>query len=111
MPDPSVAWSIYGSSQLTWYGASYHCLTLAKGGKKGWRKPTVEVLAILVDPTQKLALPSGHPFENVQLSIYWSASAHALGATYAWAVNFSYGGVGSIDKSGNNYVWCVRGGA
>jgi hypothetical protein len=62
------------------------------------------------------ALPSGHPFSNIQSYDYWSATTNASLATFAWGVSFYYGVVASIDgpgnvaKAANNYVWCVRGG-
>ena len=45
------------------------------GGRKGWRLPTVEELASLVDPTKlNPSLPSGHYFTNVQSGFYWSST-------------------------------------
>ena len=86
------------------------CLLKEVGGRKGWRLPTVEELASLVDTTQSNpALPSGHPFANVQSSFYWSSPTYYVGSA-VWGVWFSDGGVNVYDKSDNNYVWCVRGG-
>lgn len=95
-----------------WYDAFYHCLNLRKGGKKGWRMPTIEELASLIDPNQaNPALPSGHPFVNVHSSVYWSATNNASIATLAWAADFSNGYVVNYyAKSNSLYVWCVRGG-
>jgi hypothetical protein len=71
-------------------------------------------LASLVDQTQSSpALPSGHPFSNVQSILYWSATTDASDTSKAWGVGFTNGGVGSADKSDVNnmkHVWCVRGG-
>jgi hypothetical protein len=100
------------TSTENWGNASYHCLNLAKGGKKGWRLPTVDELTSLVDPTQSNpALPAGHPFSDVQSSDYWSATTNANNATNVWAANFNDGNVDNNDKSNTHYVWCVRGGA
>ena len=41
------------------------------GGTKGWRLPSVAELASLVDPANSNpALPTGHPFSNVQSPFY-----------------------------------------
>lgn len=48
---------------------------------------------------------------SVQSSNYWSATTNANNTTNAWNVNFNNGNVNNNDKTNNNYVWCVRGGA
>lgn len=94
----------------TWSEAIYHCdATLHVGGRKGWRLPTIEQFASLVDVTQSNpSLPSGHPFSYVQSDLYWSASAYST--TSAWYLNFNYGSIGGNGKTALNYAWCVRGG-
>lgn len=100
---------------LNWYDALAHCNTLAKGGRLGWRLPTLQELASLVDisvPAPGPALPIGHPFSNVALDLYWSATTDATDTSHAWIVFFSVG-VGVVfdqKKSYAGYVWCVRGG-
>ena len=92
-------------------GAHAACITQNIGGRLGWRLPTIQELASLVDQTQSNpALTSGHPFSNVQLdACYRSASI----AAPFWSVFFSNnGGVFQGDCSGGlgGYHWCVRGG-
>jgi hypothetical protein len=90
-----------------------YCFTKKVGGRKGWRLPTIEELATLVDDTQSNpALPSGHPFSNVQSSSwYWPSTTVANGTTKAWVVKFGSGSVSYSDKYRDDYfVWCVRGG-
>ena len=100
----------------TWIGALTHCFTKKVGGRKGWRAPTIEELATLVDDTQgPPTLPSGHPFDTnaVQSSFYWSSTTDAGVTAGAWVVDFSNGGVssGGFDKGvPSGFVWCVRGG-
>lgn len=100
------------TTTMNWYSAIFHCYNMNVGGRKGWRLPTVEELASLVDTTQNNpALPAGHPFINVQSHFYWSATTNAGGASFAWLVGFGSGDVGPpFDKSNTGCVWCVRGG-
>ena len=47
--------------------ALYYAYSKNVGGRGGWRLPKAEELRTLIDPTQRNpALPSGHPFTNVQ---------------------------------------------
>ena len=99
------------TTKRTWVNAIVYAYTKEVGGRKGWRLPTVEELASLVDPTQtNPSLPSGHPFSNVQLGYYWSATTYAGPTSTAWRVYFLNGDVDTHVKSSFLYVWCVRGG-
>jgi hypothetical protein len=96
---------------MTWYDAFLYSYPRYLGGRKGWRLPTEEELASLVDPDEgPPTLPSGHPFINVSPFVYWSSTTRASETTLAWDVDFGSGGVGSGSKTGLKYVWCVRGG-
>ena len=79
----------------------------------GWRLPTVEELASLVDTSQQQpALPAGHPFSNVSLNLYWSATTDANDNSNAWTVTFGARGALFIASKTDPdaLVWCVRGG-
>jgi len=102
----------------TWTEALSACGKLADGGcglKDGsavgdWRLPTVKELQSLIDfGKYDPALPSGHPFTEVQSSAYWSATEYANDDNYAWHVYSYFGGVTTNIKSGHYYVWPVRG--
>ena len=101
------------TSKFKWENGevSNHCNNLSVGNRKGWKLPTIQELASLVDPSvgsSELKLPTGHPFQNVQSSIYWSA----VDTSRAWVVLFSDGAAGNLDKDASLsfFVWCVRGG-
>ena len=95
----------------TWYYACSNCYQREVANRKGWRLPTIEELASLVDNDNLYpALPTDHPFSNVQLFSYWSSTTNAPDASYAWFVGFDDGYVGYYDKSSDHHVWCVRGG-
>ncbi len=100
-----------------WNNAISLCTDLELGGRKGWRLPTVEELTSLVDPTQPTsspALPSGHPFVNVNSIGFWSATTAVFDTSYAECVTMGCcsGAVGNCYKTGpfDFGVWCVRGG-
>lgn len=105
----------------TWFGAHRVCVDKAVGigNRKGWRLPTLQELASLVDPTLNRgdapALPAGHPFTNVRSDFYWSATTFVEDATDAWGVAFEDGiligpGPRFTGKTLAGFVWCVRGG-
>lgn len=103
--------------ERTWVDAQLFCNIKTVGNRQGWRLPTVHELASLIDPSNPLGdpdLPVGHPFSNVQPSIYWSATTDAGDIGRAWEVNFFFfpdaGRAESMVKSTPNFVWCVRGG-
>ena len=101
------------SDRLTWVLALAHCYNKDVGDRKGWRLPTVEELASLVDPTVPIpgpTLPAGHPFDDVQSHNYWTATTNSSGTTAARNVAFQFGVVSGSPKSAVLFVWCVRGG-
>ncbi len=94
-----------------WLGAQSICNRNTVGNRKGWRLPTIQELASLVDPSgTNPTLPAGHPFSNVQPAAYWSATTFASNTTSAWFVDFSDGFVLTMNKPFSCFVWCVRGG-
>jgi len=108
------------TSDFSWFNAHVHCNLLSAGARLGWRLPTVQELASLVDPSVPApgpTLPSGHPFSNVQsdgpLDRYWSATTDALDPSFAWVVGFRSASVtNGIPKiaAGFQFAWCVRAG-
>jgi uncharacterized protein DUF1566 len=88
------------------------CNDKAVGNRKGWRIPTIQELASLVDPSVPLpgpTLPTGHPFNNVRRGSYWSANS-ANDTSSAWSVTFDDGSVFFANKFSGFSLWCVRGG-
>lgn len=100
------------STQRGWQAAADYSADLALGGRKGWRLPSMEELASLIDSNASggTKLPAGHPFQNVTADAYWSSTIYSGDAAFAWGVNMSSGSVTSLDKTGTLYVWPVRSG-
>ena len=99
------------TTSYPWPAAAIACIAKTVGGQKGWRLPAIPELASLIAPAVPgPTLPAGHPFTNVQLVSYWSATTSAFMPTEAWFVHFGGGAVSGGTKAGMNPVWCVRGG-
>ena len=111
-----------GGEPDTWANALTGANTLSSGicglidgsAAGDWRLPNIKELLSLVDYGQTgPALPSGHPFVNVQSSFYWSSSSSDAGYNYAWSVGMSDGFAATFNKAGSSSVgrgWPVRGG-
>jgi hypothetical protein len=99
-----------GTNIYTWAQGQMFCTQKTVGNRKGWRLPTIQELASLVDPNRVgLALPGGHPFSNLQEVGYWSATSNA-DTSKGWMVDLFNGNVFAFFKTGTTFVWCVRGG-
>jgi Protein of unknown function (DUF1566) len=95
----------------TWSSARFTCANRTIGNRKGWRLPSIPELKSLIDPTQNNpALPPAHPFTNIALAGYWSASTNAQSPLAAWNASLDIGDVTFTTKTGTLQVWCVRGG-
>lgn len=102
------------ATSTRWSVAHRTCIEKNVGGQKGWRLPSLEELASLVDPSvvpPGLALPPGHPFLTVQATVYWSATRVDEDARGSWAVHFGLGGGATfINWAHSVPSWCVRDG-
>ncbi len=99
-----------GRVTYPWLTAMDMCQRRKVDNRRGWRLPTVEELASLVDPsTTSPSLPIGHPFSFV-MNDFWTSTAIADDSTTVYLVTFSDGTVGPDIKIHSHYVWCVRGG-
>ena len=75
---------VYGNAVLrtSWETSHNACLNANIGGRMGWRLPSAEELASLIDPalTTLPLLPVGHPFLNVEFSdpedVYWTNTSY-----------------------------------
>jgi hypothetical protein len=103
----------------TWGNALTDCSTL-NSGEEGlsdgsvegdWRLPNLRELQSLIDYGRyNPALPSGHPFTDVQSDEYWSSSIYRDSTDIAWYVDLDNGYVNGQSDFYGSYVWPVRGG-
>ena len=94
-----------------WNASVARCATKMVGDQKGWRAPTKDELATLLDTDRSdPSLPEGHPFSNIRSDIFWSSTPHASDDILAYYVSFFTGKVISDQKSQTRRMWCVLGG-
>jgi len=100
---------------MTWAEALAYANNLSFGNAgcggpyTDWRLPNANELASLVDKSNyNPALPTGHPFSNVQSSYYWSSTTLAGYTDSAWHVSMGYGLVYYYTKTTSYPVWPVR---
>lgn len=100
------------TNEVSWADARAACANKDVGGRKGWRLPSISELASLVDPSMRTGntLPLGHPFTNVLMDVYWSATTVAGTPNSAWLIFFDTGKVLHGFKTVTFHAWCVRGG-
>jgi hypothetical protein len=99
--------------QADWSNAQFQCNRLTVANRKGWRLPTIQELATLLDPSVAFtgvpALPIGHPF-TVAPVFYWSSTTGQT-PDLAWGVIVNNASPVTTNKVGLFSRWCVRGGA
>ncbi len=98
---------------LLWDTAIFTCFDKDVNGRKGWRLPTIEELASLVDPTVSPGptLPPGHPFVLDEAVLkFWSATLVPSISSEVFVVRFGDGFVDTDPKDVIARGWCVRGG-
>ncbi|MHB8793490.1 MAG: Lcl C-terminal domain-containing protein [Thermoleophilia bacterium] len=81
-----------------------------KHGFDDWRLPDRRELRSLIShQTRNPALPEGHPFRNVFMGWYWSATTAAIDDDFAWYVHMEGGRTFYGAKRQYYLVWPVRG--
>jgi hypothetical protein len=110
--ETGLVWEQSPDNTGNWLGALLLCYNKEVGARKGWRLPTIEELASLVNTSNSSpALPTGHPFTLTSAQedgFYWSATSREVDT--AFHLNFDFGVTPVSAKSNIFFVWCVRGG-
>jgi uncharacterized protein (TIGR02145 family) len=101
------------NTDRTWESAITYCEGLSLGSYTDWRLPNIKELESITDDSRYNPAIDTTYFPNTYSSGYWSSTTFACCATSALGVGFGNGGVANYgpEKSNNNYVRCVRGGA
>jgi hypothetical protein len=98
----------------TWVNALSYTEDISICGYADWRLPNSKELFSLIDRSkQGPALPTDHPFTNVQSALndlYCSSTTYAFDPTGVWTVDMFLGGLTPLDKDSPAFVWPVRGG-
>ena len=76
----------------------------------GWRMPTIDELATLVDRTRYNPAINTEAFPDTESDWYWSSTPHAKYTSAVWVVNFHLGTVGGGLRDLNGCVRAVRSG-
>jgi hypothetical protein len=96
---------------LEWEEALSRCSACREGEYGDWRLPNRKEFESLLDLGQYgPALPTDHPFANVQSDYYWTSTTPANSEDHGWVIHFYIGLVTHDDKAGTHHVWCVRSG-
>lgn len=94
----------------TWEDAITACEDFDPCLHGDWRLPNARELHSLVDLGNIIpALPSGHPFTNVQSDPYWSSTSYMDNLNFTWYVFMAHGFLDARHKTLYGYAWCVRG--
>jgi hypothetical protein len=95
----------------TWYGAVSGCPTALIGGRHGWRLPAGEELMSLIQTGANPALPTGHPFQSIDINFpYWTSTPFREFGDDRFLVVFMSSGTTTVRLgSESNNRWCVRG--
>ncbi len=106
-----------GTYTETWTNTLKYCFEKEVGGRKGWRMPTIEELASIIDMTQPAPKIPADLKELIlyvpDTRYYYSMTTKAWldgGLDDALIVDFGDGTVTEASKEEEFNVWCVRGG-
>ena len=133
-----LVWSAKSSDEMNWDDAGSYCENLTEGGYDDWRLPTIDELRTVIQncPGSQIggacAISDPDHLSNSDFSndcycdsmgsnngyysrlgdddlvSLWSSSTTSGNTDRAWRVGFDDAYVYGYNKSGNNYVRCVR---
>ncbi|MBU4153690.1 MAG: DUF1566 domain-containing protein [Proteobacteria bacterium] len=99
------------NTKRNWDAAISYCSDLTLGNQSDWRLPSRQELITILDMGRQQ--PAINPtFTSTKSDRYWTGVSGALSSTSAWTVSFTnlVNPLFPLQKTGANYVRCVRGG-
>jgi hypothetical protein len=93
---------------LDFQSATDACAALDLGGSDGWRLPSLQELATLVDETRAHPAIDPEAFPDTPAEPFWSGSLFAGSQTRAWYVHFDEGSALYEGIAALHRVRCVR---
>jgi hypothetical protein len=100
------------NSRVPWEQAIMYCENLVLEDYSDWRLANVKELFSIVDNTRWGPAIDSTYFPGTEITgAYWSSTANASDARYAWAVHFNPGQVNALTSKTLDTAWirCVRG--
>lgn len=109
-PVHNLFWTYTASEQsLSWQEALEHCQKLNYNGVHGWRLPSVNELATILDYSISKPASSFPSLEESSSPIFWTSTSYQQNIGTAWRISSSTGEVGASDKVDFIYkVLCVK---
>ncbi|PTN38259.1 DUF1566 domain-containing protein [Desulfonatronum sp. SC1] len=89
--------------ELTWNETFTRFSSFSISGIGGWRLPSIGEIDAIYH-----AMSGGHPFTDVQSTLYWSSETNVRFPDYAGTINMSNGDWGNVSRHRAFGVWPVR---
>jgi hypothetical protein len=108
--ETGLVWErVPSTNTIDWDTALQACHSATRGGRMGWRLPTISELTTLSDTLQvSTGLPPGHPFTIGTEDYFWSSTPDTASTTRAFKFDFNAFYLSADVKSQAYRVWCVR---
>jgi Protein of unknown function (DUF1566) len=99
--ETGLVWERTPAGNAAWSDALASCHERRVSNRFGWRLPSVEELATLLDQTQQNPpLPAGHPFQGVLGGFFWTASTDETNSALKYGIDLNlFGSVTSFTAS------------
>lgn len=97
-------------STMDWDSAIRACHDRDRGGRLGWRLPSVSETLSLLDTQSVDGLPDGHPFTlPAATDKFWTSTRNTASDTRSMRIDVSDALVADELRDAANGFWCVRG--
>jgi len=102
----NLEWTVSDNNLRTWLAALSYCKKLKYAGRRGWRLPSINELATIVNYSN---LSPASDFPGISSAYFWSSSTNPASDTQAWRIHTYSGVMDYGKKSSETYkVICVQ---